>query len=177
MVMELPRSPESIVFVEVMVFGRMSVAGYRVEVGPPREQFEQFTTVLCGDTGRVRHIGLERRVHGQKDQPLVRNLSQFLLQPGKLPFAEIGDVATIAADIPRVGLAVTFVFDIVQHDEQRIRVLEGVVRWPEVSFESFQRVTIVVGFEVELMVTRHVVPGDADLGDESVQSWKTDMSS
>ena len=62
-------------------------------------------------------------------------------EPGQLSLAEIGDIATTAAHVTGIRLSVAAILDVVQHHEQRIAILEAVVRRTEETLEGLERIS------------------------------------
>ena len=164
-VMELPRAREAVLLAVVDMMRRVRVACDGVEVRTAREDLEQTLTKLRAIGP---HFQAQRRVHGDEDEPVLLHEGKLPLEPVQLRFGEAADIAAVTANIARISLAVALVLDVVEHDEQRSAVLEGVIGWAEIALEGLQRVRIGRCLEIDLMIARYVVPGDSDGADQRV---------
>ena len=139
----------------------------RVKIGSTRQQLKKpFPIARFIDPA----FASQGRMGCNHHKPIFVHISQFLLKPSELIATNRRLVSTATAHIARVRLTMPFVLNIIEHNKVRICVFKRVVRGAEESFECFQRALIAFRFEVQLMIPRHVVPGNPYLSDKRVIS-------
>src|SRR5205823_13133036 len=98
-------------------------------------------------------------------QAIGRRLLQDVGDEGELPLADAALILAVPARLLRIGAEI---FDIVEHEEQRPAMLEGVIGWPEGALEGLARIPRVRRLEIEIVIAADVEPRKADLADDPV---------
>ena len=138
------------------MFGRVHVPRKTERMRPAGQQFEQRAPIggaVCGfGIAMVRH---ERNVHRHDDQMLARHMLQKVAHKLQLRVAEFSGIAAVAAIPPAASIV-----NVVEQDEGRLAVLEGIVAWTKEALPRFARVMIAGGVPVQIVVARAVMDKD-----------------
>ena len=150
-----------------MVLGRVRVAGEAHRMFAPLEQPEEL--ILVGEVlvGLVAEIGPDRNMHDDDDERLRRRVRQHAADEFELRLVEPPLVFAGAPRLCRVG---TEIVDVVEHEEERLRVEERVVVRTEESLVGLAAVCAVGRLEIEVVVAADVPPRQSDRADDRVEA-------
>ena len=166
MMMMRPGSCKARVGTQIVMLRGVHVSGKAQRMRAAGEQLQQCPPI-DGGVGGVRTVVMrcdERYVHGDNDQMVMRYMLQEVAHELQLGVAEFARIAAVAG---RVRMAAGIV-DIVEHDEGRIAVLEGIVARAKDAFPGLAGMSIVGSVPVEIVIARAVMPADAS-GAEKLQ--------
>ena len=115
--------------------------------------------------GAILQFG-ERDVHHQNDELFLRHESEVVFHKSELPLVEparVGEFALLVSAPP---------LDVIEDDEVDGAMIKAVVVRTEVPVVGLVRINVVGRFEIEIVISDHVVPGDPDEGDIRVRGFK-----
>ncbi|MNV19514.1 hypothetical protein D3C71_1103800 [compost metagenome] len=150
--------------VVVMLLG-VAVAAEHQHVRELLEQREQARAIRMAERLTARRSIEQRDVHAEHDQAITRQALEVIAEEGELVRAQ-------AADVARLGLGV--VDHIIEEHETRAPLFHRIGIRAVHGAPAVQRVRIVAGVHVQVMVARHVEPRHlqlrGDLVDVRVQA-------
>ena len=112
-------------------------------------------------------VGVERDMHRDDHEAILGRLRQHVGHEGELAFADAPFVAPYPIARPRCGAEI---MDGVQHQEQRLAVVEGVVRRSVDPLEGLAAVACVGRLEIEIVIAADMEPGNADAPHDAVRA-------
>src|ERR1700730_6799909 len=137
-VMMVRRGPrKTVLLAEVVMLRRVGMPGetYRITAAEERQEFGP----VGGIEPRVARIEIvsQGNVHDRDNEARAWSLPQHIGGKSELPFAEKASVFARAA---RHGWVGAVIFDVVQHQEKRIAIFEGIKIGPEHALEGLAAV-------------------------------------
>ena len=131
------------------------VTGKAHGVGPFLDQAIQALSIL----GTIK-----RYMHHQDHEFFLRHTLKVILNESQLTFPE---TTTVSTALP---VCVVEPFHVVEHDEMYLAVVEGEIRRTVHPLKGLVGKVILLGLEVEIMVSNDVEPRDANQRNRSVQA-------
>ena len=131
------------------------------------EGLRRKSIAISRNVGRVIvDITFQRNMHASHDELVFGSLLQDILHEGELPRPKLSDV--FAAAIGRAARIRSQIGDVVEHEEENIAMMEGVVGRAENPFEGFAGIGAVLGLEVQIVIAADVPPRKPDLPDDAI---------
>jgi hypothetical protein len=140
---------------EIMVLGRVGVAGEAHRMFAPLEQPEERLLVGQILPGLGAQIRPDRNMQDCDHERLRRRLRQHAADEFELRLVEPPLVFAGAPRLCRIGPEIV---DIVEHEEERLRVEERIVARTEDSLVGLAAVCAVGGLEIEIVVAANIPP-------------------
>src|ERR1700733_8153507 len=153
--------------IEIMMLGRMCMTGEAHRVPPPFEQGEESVPVLQVLVGLVVEKCVDRDVHHDDDERVVRRMREHVAYKLELPLVEPALVLAPSPGLMRVGPKIV---DVVEHEEERLPVKERVVIWAVDALEGLAAIFAVGRLEIEIVVAADVPPWEPDRTHDRVRA-------
>src|SRR3984957_2238227 len=123
--------------VVIMMLSRMRVSRETDRVPFPFEQGEESVPVLQVLIGFVVEKRVDRDVHHDNDERVVRRVREHVAHELELALIKPALVLAPSPDLVRVGPKIV---DVIEHEKERLRIEERVVIWAENALEGFAAV-------------------------------------
>ena len=149
------------------MLGRMRMASETDRVAAPFEQGEESVPVLQVLIGLVVEKRVDRDVHHDDDQRVVRRMREHVAHELELPLVE---PALVLAPSPNFMRVRPKIIDVVEHEEKRLRIEERVIVRPEDPLEGLAAISAVRRFEIEIVVAADVPPRQPDRAHDRVRT-------
>src|SRR6185437_12690337 len=135
--MERRRAVPAVRTIEIMMLGRVRMPGEAGDVPAPFEQGEERLPILQVLIGLVVEKGADGNVHHYEDERVVGRMREHVADERELLFVK---PALVPAPSPGFMRIEPEIIDVVEHQEQRLRVEEGVIAGPVDSLEGLAAV-------------------------------------
>src|ERR1700722_4082056 len=134
----------------IMMLGRMRVTGEAQSVAASFEQGEESVPVLQVLVGLVVKKRVDWNVHHHDDERVVRRMREHVAH--ELELARI-ESPLVLAPSPNLMRIVPKIVDVIEHEEKRLPVEEGVIGRAKHALEGLAAIFAVGRFEIEIVIT------------------------
>ena len=138
----------AVLLAEIMVLGRVGVAGEADGVFAAFEELEERLLVRRVLVGLRPEEGADRNMHDRDDQRVARRLREQVAYEGKLLVVEPALIVA-STRLCRVGAEVV---DVVEHEEQRRAIEKGAIVGAIDALERFAAQGAIGRLEIEVVV-------------------------
>ena len=105
-------------------------------------------------------------MHASHNEAVFGGFLQDVFDEGELPISELPDIFPAAIGwAAGVGAKIG---NVIEHQEERIAIVEGIVGCAEDQFEGFAGIGAVFGLEVQIVIAANIPPRKPDLSDDAI---------